>query len=268
VDSIRKLCEKTEKVLVIEEGQPLIEERLRGILSQRIVINGKLDHKVNRTGELDPENVRKALGLHPRPSVMDKGLTIPPLPGRPPQLCQGCPHIDSYNVINKVVEELDPGRLNTAVCSDIGCYSLGATPPYEAIESIVCMGASIGMARGAAEAGIKYAMAVIGDSTFLHSGITGLVDAVQANAPMTVIILDNSIVAMTGGQETIVPSENLKSLILGLGVKPEHLLELEALGKFHEENVGKLKKEMEYQGLSVAIFRRECLEAIRKRRNK
>jgi indolepyruvate ferredoxin oxidoreductase alpha subunit len=130
------------------------------------------------------------------------------------------------------------------------------------------MGASIGMARGAAEAGIKYAMAVIGDSTFLHSGITGLVDAVRSNAPMTAIILDNSVVAMTGCQETIVPSENLAQLILGLGLKPEHLLELEASPKFHEENVGKLKKEMEYQGLSVVIFRRECLEAIRKRRTK
>jgi indolepyruvate ferredoxin oxidoreductase alpha subunit len=128
------------------------------------------------------------------------------------------------------------------------------------------MGASIGMARGAAEAGIKYAVAVIGDSTFLHSGITGLVDAVQADAPMTVIILDNSIVAMTGCQETIVPSENLGRLILGLGVKAERLLELETKPALVEENSARLKKEMEYEGLSVVIFRRECLEAFRKRR--
>jgi indolepyruvate ferredoxin oxidoreductase alpha subunit len=208
------------------------------------------------------------MGLQPRSSVLERGVTIPPLPGRPPQLCQGCPHIDSYNAINKVIAELDPGRSNTAVSSDIGCYSLGAAPPYEAIESIVCMGASIGMARGAAEAGIKYAMAVIGDSTFLHSGITGLVDAVRSDVPMTAVILDNSAVAMTGCQETIVPSENLRQLILGLGAKTEHVLELEALPKFHEENVEKLKKEMEYQGLSVVIFQRECLEAIRKRRTK
>jgi indolepyruvate ferredoxin oxidoreductase alpha subunit len=128
------------------------------------------------------------------------------------------------------------------------------------------MGASIGMARGAAEAGIKYSVAVIGDSTFLHSGITNLVDAVRSDAPMTVIILDNSIVAMTGCQETIIPSEKLKSLILGLGVKAEHLLELEAKSQFLDENAAKLKKEMEYRGLSVVIFRRECLEAFRKRR--
>jgi indolepyruvate ferredoxin oxidoreductase alpha subunit len=208
--------------------------------------------------------VRKALGLPARSGVT---IQIPELPGRPPQLCQGCPHCDSYQTLNKVIAELDPspGHQETAICSDIGCYSLGAAPPYSAIESIVCMGASVGMARGAAEAGIKYAAAVIGDSTFLHSGITGLVDAVQADTPMTVIILDNSIVAMTGCQETIIPSEKLRDLILGLGVNPEHVLELETTTRLVEENAVKLKKEMEYRGLSVVIFRRECLEAFRKR---
>jgi len=274
VDSIRKLCEKAEKVLVIEEGQPLIEKRLRGILPQNIAIYGRLNENQNeamaviRAGELDPDNVRKSLGLPPRPSVLDCGVKIPDLPGRPPQLCQGCPHGDSYQCINKVMAELDPvqGRPDTAICSDIGCYSLGAAPPYSAIESIVCMGASIGMARGAAEAGIKYSLAVIGDSTFLHSGITGLVDAVQADVAMTVIILDNSIVAMTGCQETIVPSDQLANLIRGLGVKPEHLLELEASPSCLDENAVNLKKEIEHRGLSVVIFRRECLEAFRKRR--
>jgi indolepyruvate ferredoxin oxidoreductase alpha subunit len=113
---------------------------------------------------------------------------------------------------------------------------------------------------------VKYAIATIGDSTFLHSGITALVDAIRSDAPMTAIILDNSIVAMTGCQETIVPSEKLKELILGLGINAEHCLELEASGRFFEENVTKLKKEMEYPGPSVVIFRRECLEAFRKRK--
>ena len=153
-----------------------------------------------------------------------------------------------------------------AVTSDIGCYSLGATPPYSAIESIVCMGASIGMAKGAAEAGIAHAIAVIGDSTFLHSGITGLIDAAAADIPLTVIILDNSIVAMTGCQETMIPSNRLPPLILGLGVKPEHFLELEAKRQFLEENALRLKAEIEYRGLSVVILRRECLEAFRKRK--
>ncbi|MDR0475909.1 MAG: indolepyruvate ferredoxin oxidoreductase [Treponema sp.] len=268
LDSIRRLCEEAKKVLVIEEGQPFIEERLRGILTQNIVIAGKLDNTLNRTGELDPDSVRKGLGLAERPNVLTAGVSIPDLPGRPPQLCQGCPHADSYRAVNKAIAELDPSEnhSNTAVCSDIGCYSLGAAPPYSAIESIVCMGASIGMARGAAEAGIKYALAVIGDSTFIHSGITGLVDAVEANAPITAVILDNSSVAMTGCQETIISSEKLAGLILGLGVNPDHLLELETKPQFIEENAARLKKEMEYRGLSVVIFKRECFEALRKRR--
>jgi indolepyruvate ferredoxin oxidoreductase alpha subunit len=275
VDSIRKLCEQAEKVLVIEEGQPFIEERLRGILSPALTVSGKLDGAVNRTGELDPDNVRKSLGLPPRPSVLNAGnkgaaLNLPPIPGRPPQLCQGCPHGDSYETINRAVAELDPapGHPSAAILSDIGCYSLGAAPPYSTIESIVCMGASVGMAKGAADAGVKYAAAVIGDSTFLHSGITGLIDAAAANTPMTVIILDNSIVAMTGCQETMIPSSRLPALILGAGVEPEHLLELEAKKQLVEENAARLKKELEYRGLSVVIFRRECLEAFRKRRKK
>jgi indolepyruvate ferredoxin oxidoreductase alpha subunit len=200
---------------------------------------------------------------------------IPGLPGRPPQLCQGCPHADSYETIKKAVAALDPawGKAGetgtqsvTVIMGDIGCYSLGASPPYSAPESIVCMGASVGMAKGAADAGIRYALAVIGDSTFLHSGITGLIDALVSDTPMTLIILDNSIVAMTGCQETILPSERLPALILGLGLRPEHLLELEAKKQLIEENTEKLKKEIEHRGLSVVIFKRECLEAFRKRR--
>jgi indolepyruvate ferredoxin oxidoreductase alpha subunit len=269
-ESIRKLCEKAERVLLIEEGQPFIEERIKGILPQNIKVSGKLDGTINRAGELDPDNVRKGLGLAPRPSVLNSGIKIPDLPGRPPQLCQGCPHGDSFTAINKAMAELGSGTgcPDCAITSDIGCYALGATPPYSTIESCVCMGASVSMARGAADAGLKYAVGVIGDSTFLHSGITCLVDAIQSDTPMTLVILDNSIVAMTGCQETIVPSAKLKDLILGLGVKPEHLIELEAKGQFLEENTAKLKKEFEYRGLSVVIFRRECLEAFRKRNRK
>ncbi|MDR2134320.1 MAG: indolepyruvate ferredoxin oxidoreductase subunit alpha [Treponema sp.] len=290
VESVRRLCAASEKVLVIEEGQPFIEERLRGLLPAAAVA-GKIagfdggPGPVIRQGELDPDNVRLAMGLAPRPCVLDAaggvraaadsagkaaagGISLAELPGRPPQLCQGCPHGDSYETIKKAVAELDPrpGNPDTAICSDIGCYSLGATPPWSVPESIVCMGASVGMAKGAADAGIKYSLAVIGDSTFLHSGITGLIDAVAADVPMTLVILDNSIVAMTGCQPTMIPSDRLRNLILGCGVNPEHFLELEAKRQFLEENRAKLKKEIEYRGLSVVIFRRECLEAFRKRR--
>ncbi|MDR3343898.1 MAG: indolepyruvate oxidoreductase subunit beta [Treponema sp.] len=267
-EAVRRVCEKAEKVLVIEEGQPFIEEKLRGLLPQKSAITGKLDGTVVRTGELDPDNVRRALGLVPRPRVLTAGVAISPLPGRPPQLCQGCPHSDSYETIKQAVADLDPtpGHPTVAITADIGCYSLGAMPPYAVPESIVCMGASIGMAKGASDAGIPYAVAVIGDSTFLHSGITGLIDAVAANIPMTLIILDNSTVAMTGCQETMIPSVKLRELIRGVGVTDAHLIELEAKKQLITENAARLKAEIEYPGLSVVIFKRECLEAARKRR--
>jgi indolepyruvate ferredoxin oxidoreductase, alpha subunit len=267
---IRELCAVSEKVMVIEEGQPFIEEKLRGILPQSIEIIGRLGegNKIPRTGELDPDNVRLSLGLPPRPSAVVPGLEPSTLPARPPQLCKGCPHADSYEAIRKAVEELDPreGHPNVGINSDIGCYSLGAAPPYQVPESIVCMGASVGMAKGAADAGLPYSVAVIGDSTFIHSGITALIDIVASDTPMTLIILDNSIVAMTGCQPTMVPSENLRALLLGCGVRQEHLLELEARKQLIDENSGRLKAEMEYRGLSVVVFKRECLEAARKLR--
>jgi indolepyruvate ferredoxin oxidoreductase alpha subunit len=266
IDKIRELCSGAERVTVIEEGQPFIEERLRGILLQSIVIQGKLDRTVNRTGELDPELVRRALGLAPRPNLLTDGqnLAIPQLPGRPPQLCQGCPHRDSYDAIKKAAASLD----STAVTSDIGCYSLGGMAPYEVPETIVCMGASIGMGKGAADSGIAHVFAVIGDSTFLHSGITALVDVVASQTPLTVIILDNSIVAMTGCQETILPSAKLKDIILGIGLDPAHFLELEAKSQLTGANAELLKKEAAYRGPSVVIFKRECLEAVRKRKKR
>jgi indolepyruvate ferredoxin oxidoreductase alpha subunit len=273
-ESIRALCAASEKVLVIEEGQPLIEKRLRGLLPQPVAIAGKLagfdgsPGPVVRTGELDPDNVRTALGLPPRPSAaVSIGLNIPP---RPPQLCQGCPHADSYETIKKAVALIDsrPGHPDVGVNSDIGCYSLGAAPPYQVPESIVCMGASVGMAKGAADAGLPYSVAVIGDSTFIHSGITGLIDAAAADIPMTLVILDNSIVAMTGCQPTMIPTEKMRALILGCGVKPDHLLELEAKKQLIEQNAARLKAEIEHRGLSVVIFQRECLEALRKQNKK
>jgi len=256
---IKTLCDNVDEIIIIEEGYNFIAGKIFGVTGGAFT-NVK---PLIQCGELDPDNVRAALGLPPRKSA----LKIPAnLPQRPPQLCQGCPHADSYETINKAADMLDPrpGRPDMGINSDIGCYSLGATPPYSAIESVICMGACIGMAKGASDAGLRHSLAVIGDSTFIHSGITPLIDAAAADTPMTVIILDNSTVAMTGCQPTIVPSGNLVNLILGCGVKREHLLELEAKKQFLEENTAKLKAEIEHRGLSVVIFKRECLEAFRK----
>ncbi|MCP5515037.1 MAG: indolepyruvate ferredoxin oxidoreductase [Spirochaetales bacterium] len=259
-DKIKKLAQHAEKIIVIEEGYPFLESRLRGILKQPVEIEGKMDGKVPPTGELNPDNVRPALGLPVRKALAE----VEQLPGRPPQLCQGCPHIDSYNAIKGALASYS----ESVVTSDIGCYALGALPPYSAIETIICMGASVGTAKGAAEAGLKPAVAVIGDSTFYHSGMTALVDAVAADTPMTLVILDNCIVAMTGGQETIVPTSKLESVIKGLGVDPAHIKTIVPLKKNHEENVEILKKEIAHEGLSVVLSVRECIEETKRRLKK
>ena len=259
-EKVRKLAESVDKIVVIEEGYPFLEERLRGILKQKIEIEGKMDRRVPRTGELTPDNIRPALGLPERKSL----AAVEKLPGRPPQLCQGCPHIDSYNAISGALS----GYGESVVTSDIGCYALGALPPYSAIETIICMGASVGTAKGAAEAGLRPAVAVIGDSTFFHSGMTALVDAVSANTPMTLVILDNCIVAMTGGQETIVPSSRLQSLVIGLGADPSHVRTIVPLKKNHDENVKILKEEIVYEELSVILSVRECIEETKRRLKK
>lgn len=258
-DLVQRLCQGAQEVLVIEEGQPFVEERLRGLLPLTVRIHGKMDGSLPASGELDPDNVRSALSIPPLPRL---NVSIPDIPGRPPQLCVGCPHGDSYETIKLAVAGLE----SVAITSDIGCYALGASSPYEVPETIVCMGASVNMAKGASDAGIQHAIAVIGDSTFLHSGITPLIDAVAANTPMTLIILDNSIVAMTGCQDTMLPSQRLPQLIKGLGVDPEHLIELEAKRPLIRSNAEVLKREILYRGLSVVIFKRECIEAIKKRK--
>ena len=165
-------------------------------------------------------------------------------------------------VIKEVQAEL--GEEST-VTSDIGCYALGALPPLSVPETIICMGASITSAKGSAEAGLKNVMAVIGDSTFLHSGLTGLVDCVASNTDVTIIIVDNETTAMTGGQTTILPSSRLESVIRGIGVETGHVVTIPAHRKFHDENKEKLKKELAYKGVSVIIAVRECIETARKK---
>jgi indolepyruvate ferredoxin oxidoreductase alpha subunit len=258
MDLIRQLASHVDSILVLEEGYPFVERALRGVLPQAIEIRGKLSGALPIDGELTPDIVRIALGLHLRESV-----TMPdiPLPGRPPQLCAGCPHCDTFASIGKALEGLD-----ARVTSDIGCYTLGALPPYSSIHSCVCMGASIGMAKGAADAGHHPVVAVIGDSTFLHSGITPLIDAASADTNMTVIIADNEVVAMTGGQPSALPSSRIEPLLRGIGVKPEHLHVLEAHPRHVDRNAEVLRREIEHRGLSVIVTVRECIETARDRK--
>lgn len=260
-DAIRRLADGVERILVIEEGYPLVEQRLRGVLEHRWEIAGKMDGTLPLDGELTPDTVREALGLAPRPRISIGRLD---LPGRPPQLCKGCPHRDSYDAVAEVLRGYD----ESVVTSDIGCYTLGALPPYQAIESCVCMGASVGMAKGASDAGLKPALAVIGDSTFLHSGVTGLMDAVASDTDMTLLILDNEIVAMTGLQPTVLPEGRLRPIVEGLGVDPGHVRVVDVNPRDQTELVEALRTEMAYPGLSVVIAVRECIEATKANRRK
>lgn len=256
-EKLRAIAKHVKKLVVIEEGFPIVERQLRGILPiETPKIIGKMSGDVALEGELTPDNVRPVLGLPEKKGQELKGLD---LPGRPPQLCRGCPHCDTFEVLKKALS----GYPESVVTSDIGCYTLGALPPYSAIETCLCMGASVGMAKGNAEAGMHPVVAVIGDSTFLHSGVTPLMDAVAFNANMTLIIVDNESTAMTGTQDTLLPSERFESLILGLGVNPEHFHVITPLKKNSEENVNVIKRELDHRGLSVIISRRTCIEALK-----
>jgi indolepyruvate ferredoxin oxidoreductase alpha subunit len=253
---IEKMAGECAELLVIEDGYPMVEELLKGYLGRGPKVSGRLDGTLPRDGELNPNLIAVALGKEDT-----FGLPVPDLVvNRPPQLCSGCPHIDSYSALTEALGKLADGR----VFSDIGCYTLGALKPYEAINSCVDMGASITMAKGAADAGIIPAVAVIGDSTFTHSGITGLLDAVNDKSPITIMILDNGTTAMTGGQASHAFGK-IEDICRGVGVEEAHIRVLKPLKKYHDENVRILVEELAYNGVSVIIPRRECIVAIDKR---
>lgn len=253
---IATLAEQCDEILVVEDGQPFVEEQLVGILPSRFVVKGRLSGDLPRTGELDPDNVKQALGL-PSHEVYAPAQNMVP---RPPALCNGCGHRDVYEALNKVAAEYPDAK----IFGDIGCYTLGALPPFRSLSSCVDMGASITMAKGAADAGQFPAIAVIGDSTFTHSGMTGLLDAVNDKANITVIISDNLTTAMTGGQDSA-GTNKFEAICLGLGVEPEHVRVVVPLPKNMEEITRILREEINYNGVSVIIPRRECIQTLNRK---
>ena len=222
--------------MVVEEGQPVIEELLRGLLDTpaRPVL-GKLDGYLPRTGELTPDSVAAALAP------------------RPPALCQGCGHRDVYAALNAALENFD----NPKVFGDIGCYTLGWLSPFNAIDTCLDMGASITMAHGAADAGQHPSVAIIGDSTFTHSGMTGLLDAVTGDLTT----------GMTGGQDSQ-GTGKIEQICLGLGVDPAHLHTIDSLPRTFEEMKTLFLNEFSHSGLSVIVARRECNQTARRHARK
>ena len=256
IERIRRFASSVERCVVIEEGDPVLVEASR---AAGIEVEGKAD--MYRFGELDVARVRRILAGDTSPEP------VPPR-GRPPQLCQGCPHREVFEVLSK---------LGCIVAGDIGCYTLGVLPPYEAMDSCVCMGASIGVGLGLRHVlppeEAKRVVSVIGDSTFVHSGITGLVEMVY-NPPPTghvLLILDNSTTAMTGLQEHPGTGRKLdyqptgrvvfEDLARSLGIANVHVVNPT---KDREGFEKLLVAALESAEPAVIIARRPCVLAMRK----
>lgn len=254
-NAVKSLALRCEKILVVEDGQPIVEQDVKAVLGAGYPVRGRLSGDLPRSGELTPDSVAAALGKHPSEGFGKSEVLV----SRPPQLCPGCGHRDVYTALGKVVSEY-PGA---KVFGDIGCYTLGALPPFSALASCVDMGASITMAKGAADAGIFPAVAVIGDSTFTHSGMTGLLDAVNDHSNITVIISDNLTTAMTGGQDSAGTSK-FEGICVALGVEPEHVRVVVPIPQNMEEITRIIREEIEYNGVSVIIPRRECMQTLKR----
>ena len=280
VSKVKALAASCEKILVVEDGQPFVEELVKGILGADYPVIGKLtgrtgdkantigrmpltgeliDGVLPRMGELTPDSVAAALGLKSGP-VFSPAKNVMP---RPPQLCQGCGHRDVFAALGFIANEFPDSR----IFGDIGCYALGFLPPFRTIESCVDMGSAITLAKGAADAGMFPIFCVIGDSTFTHSGMTGLLDAVNENSPITVIISDNFTTAMTGGQDSA-GLNKYEAICLALGVEREHLHLVVPVPKNMEEIKAIIRKEMMYKGVSVIIPQRECMQTLGRRLKK
>jgi len=273
---IEKFLRSVEKVLVVEELEPVMENEIRSIAQSKgigIPIKGKGDGLFSRLYEYDPRIVRQTIasyfGLSDTSPVMVDTSDVPELPGRPPNLCAGCPHRAMYYAVKQVygTEAVYP--------TDIGCYTLGVLPPLSMADIGLCMGASIGSACGLAAATDQKIVAFIGDSTFFHAGIPALINAVHNKHNFTLVILDNGTTAMTGHQ----PHPGVDTAPMGVETK---MLSIEAvvrgLGVEHVEVVNPLqvKKAIaaaraakEYEGLSVIISKELCplfAKAVKKAR--
>ncbi|MDE7420964.1 MAG: indolepyruvate ferredoxin oxidoreductase [Muribaculaceae bacterium] len=260
---LRRLAKECKEILVIEEGQPYIEKAMRSIMDSPIKIYGKLDNSLVRTGELNPDQIKECLlKIRPELDAIKSGEireSCDIIVARPPSLCKGCGHRDVYQALNEVLAAYEDAR----VFGDIGCYTLGYLAPFKALHTVLDMGASITMAKGASEAGVHPSVAVIGDSTFTHSGLSGLLDVINEDSNILVIISDNLTTGMTGGQDSQ-GTGKIENICLGLGVDPEHLHTIDSLPKNHDQMVELFKKAIDHKGLSVIVSRRECIQTARR----
>jgi indolepyruvate ferredoxin oxidoreductase alpha subunit len=277
---IKTFADCVEKLIVIEELDPFLQENIKAM---GIEVTGK--EFIPLVGELNTRIViESSVGAGLLPDS-EKDNVLPPaqgLPRRPPLLCPGCPHTGIYFVLNTLGQRSrllesknnEPQEPKLIITGDIGCYTLGAYPPLNVLDTTACMGAGIGQALGMEKAGVKSkVVAVIGDSTFMHSGITGLVDAVYNNGHITILILDNRTTAMTGhqehpgtgisaqGQETF--AVDIESLCRGIGVKDVKIIDAFDLKALRAG----VRDSLDRPEVSVIIVRGSCAMQVRKRAN-
>ncbi len=264
LEKIRAFAASVDRLIVVEELDPIIRERLLGAGIAVEPVQTELNMM-----ELNPDRLRnlrqELLGDGSAATTEPEGIALPPLPTRPPVLCAGCSHRSVFHAL---------ARLGATVSGDIGCYTLGCAPPLSAMDTTICMGASIGAAFGMRKAGLKGRIAaVIGDSTFFHSGLTGLLDVVYNKGAVTTIVLDNRITGMTGHQEnpgsgkTLLGEDtvqtNIANLCRAMGIR--RVTEVDAYDLDTLNRV--LQEELDCGETSVVVVLGDCVLAARKNVN-
>ena len=267
---IRDFLQGCEKVLVVEEGEPYLEEGAKAIAQEAgltLPIRGKAPELFSRLYEFDPGMVRRVVGSYfgvPWTARAPVDLSdLPPIPQRPPTLCAGCSHRATYYEVRKAAEELG---IETIYPSDIGCYTLGLLPPLSMADYLICMGSSTGTAGGFSKASGRKVVSFIGDSTFFHSGLSGLINAVFNQHDFTLVILDNGTTAMTGHQPH--PGVDMSQMKMeGFGrVSIEAVVR--ALGVPHvtvikpykvKKSIEAIKEALQFKGVSVVISQELCV---------
>jgi indolepyruvate ferredoxin oxidoreductase alpha subunit len=267
VDRIKDFLKGCEKVLVVEEGEPYMEESIKALAQEAgltLPIQGKSAELFSRLYEYDPAMVRDNLvryfGISYQPREPVDTSDVPPIPQRPPTLCAGCSHRATFYEVRKAAEGLE-----TVLPTDIGCYTLGLLPPLSSADFLICMGSSVGTAGGFSRVTDKKVIAFIGDSTFFHSGIPGLINAVFNNHNFTLVILDNGTTAMTGHQPH--PGVDMEKLNLD-GYRPVSIeAVVRAIGVPHvtvikpykvKKSIEAIREAIQHPGVSVVISQETC----------
>jgi indolepyruvate ferredoxin oxidoreductase alpha subunit len=266
---IKKFLRNCKKVLIVEEGEPYLEESVKAFAQEEgltLPIRGKADDLFSRLYEYDPAMVRQCIARYfgvpyQAPKALDLS-NVPELPQRPPTLCAGCSHRAAFYAIKKAAAELG---LETICPTDIGCYTLGFLAPLSMGDFLVCMGSSVGTSGGFAAVNKKKVISFIGDSTFFHSGIPGLINAVFNNHNFTLVILDNGTTAMTGHQPNPGVDMNefnltgfgrviIEDVVKGLGVKHIAVVKPYKIKK----SIEIIKEALQFKGVSVVIVQELC----------